>query len=62
MLLQLKRLITPYPHRPWRMPRRLLALSLVLFGFIAWLLGAFEKPWPPMVNPGPVTTQPGTTA
>ncbi len=48
MLLNLKRLVTTYPHRPWRMPRRLLLLALVLFGFIAWLLGVIsdKKPWP----------------
>lgn len=47
-MLTLKRLVTPYPHRPWRMPRRLLLLSIVTFGFLAWLLGALsdKEPWP----------------
>lgn len=45
MLLGIKRLVTVYPHRPlWRMPRRLLLLSLVLIGLLAWLLG--ESRWP----------------
>ena len=48
MMLQLKRLITAHPHRPWRMPRRLLVLSVMLFGFLAWLLGVLgdKEPWP----------------
>lgn len=62
MLLNLNRLLTPYPHRPWRMPRRLLVLSVATFGFLAWLLGALEHKWPPIVDPGPITTQPGTDA
>lgn len=37
-MLCIKRLVTPYPHRPWRLPRRLLLL-LVVVGIIAWLFG-----------------------
>lgn len=43
-MLALKRLVTVYPHRPWRLPRRLLAL-LIAAGFLAWLFG-YGKPWP----------------